>query len=153
MVTMSDYENQVRIGTSPERVFDVLTNVAEFAAWWAPATGSAAEGGKLRITFDGLDDPLVLRVKLAACPSAVRWEVLECAFLPDWIGTTPVVTLSQDGAAGCHLQFRHEGLSPQLECYQMCRAGWEQYLPSLRDYLESGTGNPFRTGEKLRSDR
>ncbi|MDQ2874979.1 MAG: hypothetical protein M3Y33_09385 [Actinomycetota bacterium] len=39
--------------------------------------------------------------------------------------------------------FRHEGLSPQLECYDMCRAGWDQYLPSLRDYLETGTGTPF----------
>jgi hypothetical protein len=26
-------------------------------------------------------------------------EVLECAFLPDLVGTTPVGTLSQDGAA------------------------------------------------------
>ena len=31
--------------------------------------------------------------------------------------------------------------------------GWEQYLPSLRGYLESGTGNPFRPGEKMRIDR
>jgi hypothetical protein len=35
----------------------------------------------------------------------------------------------------------------------MCVQGWEQYLPSLRDYLEAGTGNPFRAGEKLRIDR
>jgi len=25
----------------------------------------------------------------------------------------------------------------------MCRAGWEQYLPSLRDYVETGTGNSY----------
>jgi hypothetical protein len=30
-----------------------------------------------------------------------------------------------------------------LECYDMCRAGWDQYLPSLRDYLETGNGHPF----------
>jgi hypothetical protein len=71
-------------------------------------------------------------------------EVLECAFLPDLVGTTPVGTLSQDGAATCHLQFRHEGLSPQLECDQNCRAGWEHYLPSLRDYIQTGKGIPAR---------
>jgi hypothetical protein len=38
---------------------------------------------------------------------------------------------------------RHEGLSPQLEFCDICRAGWDQYLPSLRDYLETGTGTPF----------
>jgi hypothetical protein len=52
--------------------------------------------------------------------------------------------LSEPGPGGCDLQFRHEGPRPGLECYDQCRAGWDQYLPSLRDYLESGVGNPFR---------
>ena len=52
--------------------------------------------------------------------------------------------LSESGPGGCDLQFRHEGLRPSLECYDQCRAGSDQYLPSLRDYLESGVGNPFR---------
>ena len=143
MTATGDYANQIHLSASPERVFEILTTAAEFAAWWAPAIGSAAEGGELRITFDGLDDPLMLRVTRAARPSVVSWEVLECAFLPDWAGTTPVFTLGQDGTGGCDLRFRHDGLSPQLECYEMCRAGWEQYLPSLRDYVETGTGNPY----------
>jgi hypothetical protein len=41
------------------------------------------------------------------------------------------------------MRFRHEGLSTQLECYDMCQAGWDQYLPSQRDYLHTGTGNPY----------
>lgn len=143
MTAVGDYENQIHISTSPERVFAILTTAAEFAGWWAPATGSAAAGGELRITFDGLDSPLVLRVRQAARPLAVSWEVLECAFLPDWVGTTPVVSLSKDGVGGCELRFRHQGLSPALECYEMCRSGWDQYLPSLRDYIETGTGNPY----------
>lgn len=143
MTATRDYTNQVHLSAAPERVFEILTTAAEFTAWWAPATGSAAEGGELRITFDGLDDPLVLRVRQAARPAELIWEVRECAFLPDWVGTTPVITLSQDGTGGCDLRFRHEGLSPRLECYEMCRAGWDQYLPSLRDYVETGTGNPY----------
>jgi hypothetical protein len=51
--------------------------------------------------------------------------------------------LSESGPGGCDPQFRHEGLRPSLECYDQCRAGWDQYLPSLRDYLESGAANPF----------
>jgi hypothetical protein len=49
----------------------------------------------------------------------------------------------EPGTEGCDLLFRHAGLSPQLECYDMCRAGWDQYLPSLRDYIDTGTGNPY----------
>ena len=143
MSASGDYTKQIYISETPEKVFGTLTTAAEFASWWAPATGSAAEGGELRITFDGLEDPLVLRIKQATRSSTVIWEVESCAFLPDWAGTTPTFTLSNSSAGRCHLQFRHEGLSPQLDCYDMCRAGWNQYLPSLRDYLETGTGNPF----------
>jgi hypothetical protein len=25
-----------------------------------------------------------------------------------------------------------------------CRAGWDKYLPGLRDYIETGTGHPDR---------
>jgi uncharacterized protein YndB with AHSA1/START domain len=143
MTDTADYARQVHISASPERVFQILTTPAEFAAWWAPATGSATEDGELQVTFDGIEDPLALRVKQAARPSAVIWEVQACTFLPDWVGTTPAFTLSEAGIGGCDLRFRHEGLSPQLECYDMCRAGWDQYLPSLRDYIETGAGNPF----------
>jgi hypothetical protein len=85
----------------------------------------------------------VLQVKQARRPSTVIWEVEVCAFLPDWVGTVPTFTLSEPDTGGCDLRFRHEGLSPRLECYDMCRTGWDQYLPSLRDYIDGGTGNPF----------
>lgn len=139
---MTDYTNQVLIGASPARVFEVLTSAADYKAWWAPASGSAAEGGELTITFDSIDAPLVIRVTQAS-PGTVAWDVLACDFLPDWVGTRPVFTLEAAGDGGCELRFRHEGLSPALDCYQMCQAGWNQYLPSLRDHVETGTGKPF----------
>ena len=71
------------------------------------------------------------------------WDVTACAFLPDWVGTRPVFTLSEAPDGGCDVRFLHEGLSPRLECYEACRTGWDQYLPSLRDYIETGTGNPY----------
>jgi uncharacterized protein YndB with AHSA1/START domain len=124
-------------------VFGALTTASQIAAWWAPATGSAAEAGTLRISFDTITEPLVMRVERATPSSAVTWNVEACAFLPDWVGTKPAFTLSRSAAGGCNVDFRHEGLRPQLECHDMCRAGWDQYLPSLRDYLETGAGHPF----------
>jgi uncharacterized protein YndB with AHSA1/START domain len=142
MTPAADYTNQIHINAPRQNVLDVLTNTAGFASWWAPAAGSAVEGGELRITFDNIEDPLIMNVQQAS-PSIVRWAVTSCAVLPDWVGTMPAFTLSDSGAGGCDLRFRHEGLRPQLECYDSCRAGWEQYLPSLRDYIETSTGNPY----------
>jgi uncharacterized protein YndB with AHSA1/START domain len=139
----NDYTNRVHIAATPERVFGVLTDAAEYARWWAPATGTATARGELRITFDNIEAPLVVRVAEARHPETVAWDVLDCAFLPDWVGTRPVFTLGAGTDGGCDVRFRHEGLSQKLECYEMCRAGWDQYLPSLRDYIETGAGRPF----------
>jgi uncharacterized protein YndB with AHSA1/START domain len=139
-----DYAKHIHISASPERVYDALRSADGFAAWWAPATRSAAEGGELRVTFAGIEDPLVLQVEQAKRPATATWNVRECSFLPDWAGTTAAVTLSPSGDGGCDVQFQHQGLRPQLERYNMCSAGWDQYVPSLRDYIETGAGNPFR---------
>ena len=68
MMATGDYTKQVHLSASPDRVFEILTTAAEFTSWWAPATGSAAEGGDLQIIFDGIKDPLVLQVKQATRP-------------------------------------------------------------------------------------
>jgi len=71
------------------------------------------------------------------------WTVLECMFLPDWAGTRPRFELTPRETGGCELRFRHQGLTPQLECFSMCRSGWDHYLlSSLHDYVESGHGSP-----------
>jgi hypothetical protein len=95
---------------------------------------------------------MVIRVTEATPGATVRWQV-ESSPLPEWNGTTIVFTLHRNAAGVTVVEFRHHGLRRELSCYDVCVQGWEQYLPSLRDYLEAGTGNPFRTGEKLRIDR
>jgi len=137
-----DYAKQIHINATPEEVFDTLVAAARFGAWWAPATGSAEQAGELQVTFDGIDDPLTMRVRQATRPSTVIWDVEACDFLPDWVGSSPTFTLRLSSTGGCDLRFLHEGLNPRLECYEMCRAGWETYLPSLRDYVERGAGIP-----------
>jgi uncharacterized protein YndB with AHSA1/START domain len=139
----SDYRKELHIGAAPQTVFDALTTLAGCASWWAPASGSPAPGGELRFTFDDPGAPLVLHVAEADRPAAVAWQVRACDFLPDWVGTAITFVLTP-AADGCELRFRHVGLRPQLDCYDQCRAGWDYFLPSLRDYAESGAGRPYR---------
>lgn len=141
---MGDYERTISIAATPLKVFGTLTNVTEFAAWWAPAAGSARDGGELSLAFEGIPQPLVLQVKTAVPVSQLAWHVTACDFLTDWAGTTVHVTIRPIADDSCTVTFRHEGLTPQLECYDMCRAGWDQYVPSLRDYIQAGTGHPYR---------
>ncbi len=39
--------------------------------------------------------------------------------------------------------FRHVGLRPSFDCYEMCEDGWEHFLTSLVGYVDRGEGTPF----------
>ena len=122
-------------------VFKALTTPSGLASWWMPVSGSGLEGGELRFLVD--DDLLVMRVDAAERPSRVTWSVLD-AFEPfkEWVGTTISFHICPTEGGGSRLHFRHAGLTPRLACFNICKKGWEQYLPSLVDYVDSGAGRP-----------
>jgi uncharacterized protein YndB with AHSA1/START domain len=136
-----NYQSQVRFSKPPDVVFDALTSLDGLAGWWSPVTGSGAAGGELRFTHKH-EDALAIRVDAADRPRSVAWTVLAYVLKPEWAGTEITFRL-RPGDAGTTLEFRHEGLTPQLECYEHCSRGWEHFLPSLRDYVETGTGSPL----------
>ncbi len=43
------------------------------------------------------------------------------------------------------VRFTHRGLIASLGCYEACSRGWDHYVgTSLRDLIETGTGQPIR---------
>jgi hypothetical protein len=71
-----------------------------------------------------------------------QWTVNECSFLPDWVGTRPTFTITPVDRDASELQFRHHGLTPELDCIEQCTRGWDHFLESLREYVEVGRGMP-----------
>jgi uncharacterized protein YndB with AHSA1/START domain len=142
MTSTADYQTTIRVNAPPGALFDALTTVSGLAEWWNPATGSGATGGELRFVMNA-PEPLVIHVDEATRPTLVRWTVTDCPFLPDWIGTRPTFTITRIAADTSELHFRHQGLSEDLECIDMCTRSWDHYMTSLRDYLEGGRGSPY----------
>jgi predicted ester cyclase/uncharacterized protein YndB with AHSA1/START domain len=137
----TDYQQTIRVHASPGKLFDALTTAAGLTAWWDRATGSGDTGGELRFQMNA-PEPLVIQVDEAARPTSVRWTVTECSFLPDWIGTQPVFTITAVDGGESDLCFRHHGLNSALDCSEMCSASWNHFMTSLRDYVETGRGSP-----------
>ena len=148
--TPADYQKTIRVKASPDAVFDALTTVSGLTAWWSRATGSGDAGGELRF-FMNVPEPCVMHVDEATRPTSVRWTVTECSFLSDWVGTRPAFTITAaeagaeaaGGAGEVELHFRHHGLTPELDCIDMCTRSWDHFLVSLRDYVETGHGSPL----------
>jgi uncharacterized protein YndB with AHSA1/START domain len=135
-----DYQSQVTLTASPDVVFEALTTTKGLAGWWTPVTGDGLAGGELTFSF-GPAAQAVMRVDEAERGVGVRWTNLAC-HVEDWVGTTVHFGIEATPAGGTELRFRHAGLTPRLACYSDCKSGWNHFIPSLRAYVETGTGNP-----------
>jgi uncharacterized protein YndB with AHSA1/START domain len=129
------------IAAPPEAVLAALRTPEAVTSWWGPATGSADAGGGLEVSFMGGRQRIVMHVE-PAFESRVVWSVQEAPLTPEWSGTTIFFDVTEAGD-GAMLYFRHQGLTPELECFDMCHEGWTHYLGSLVSYAETGVGQPY----------
>lgn len=66
----------------------------------------------------------------------------------EWIGTTIVWEIKdEEEETGIVMQHTHIGLNPEIECYEICSSGWQQFTSSLKSYLEIGVGTPFKRNQ------
>jgi uncharacterized protein YndB with AHSA1/START domain len=135
------YRAHQAFAAQPEVVFAALTSAEAISHWWAPCTGTGAVGGTLRLPFG--DSPVVIEVEAAEPARHVRWLVAVSEPLPEWAGTHIDFGLRATAEGGTALEFCHEGLTERFECFDVCVAGWRQYLPSLADYADCGGGTAF----------
>ena len=148
-----DYRHTVHVESSPDAVFDALTTLSGLAAWWSPVSGSGEPGGELRFQMNA-PEPCVMRVDVAVRPALVQWTCTSCDFVPDWVGTRPTYTIIPLNDGTTEVRFVHIGLTAKLECIEMCTRGWNHFIPSLRDYIETGTGSPLGSpGDLARRER
>jgi uncharacterized protein YndB with AHSA1/START domain/catechol 2,3-dioxygenase-like lactoylglutathione lyase family enzyme len=143
----ADYQKTIRVQAPPDALFDALTTVSGLSSWWTRVTGTGEEGGELRFLFDP-PEPCVMHVDLATKPTSVRWTVTSC-FLPEWVGTRPIFAITPVDGGASELSFCHHGITPSLECFDMCTNGWSHFLGSLRDYAETGEGSPVGSAADL----
>ena len=147
---MDHYRCSLVIEATPAAVYAALTTPAGLRGWWTQDCDVASDvGGTHRLRFECAQKDL--RVERLDPGREVQW-LCTAAHIgasgisrPDeWVGTRMVFRLTADGAARTRLDFEHVGLVPVLECYEVCRAGWQHYLGSLQRWAETGHGTPHR---------
>lgn len=135
---MSDILHRVGIVAPSKDVYDALTTIDGLAGWWTVDTTGDVDG-VLEFRFasaggDGFD----MKV-LETTPELIRWEVVGG---PDeWIGTQVSFALSTVDDFTIVL-FRHEGWREPVEFMYHCSTKWATFLMSLKQYVETGKGEP-----------
>ncbi len=60
----------------------------------------------------------------------------------EWIGTKVIFDISAQGGK-TKVQFTHQGLVPEYECYDICYKAWTTYIQkSLYSLITTGKGQP-----------
>jgi uncharacterized protein YndB with AHSA1/START domain len=140
--TADDYTYEMQVHVPREQIIAAVTDDTLISRWWTAVTWSERDGADVRL-FVRDDEPFVnFTVEHAPGTGDVTWAVTECAVEADWVGTQPSFSVQPHDDGTCTLRFHHVGLSPAVECFAQCRAGWNHFMPSLHQFLETGVGRP-----------
>ena len=137
------------VDQTPEEVFNVVRNVR---GWWSGYYSEEFEGNTEKLndefSFRAGGGAHYSRQKLIeVIPNKkVVWLVTDSNldFLEkkdEWTGTKVVFDISTK-ANKTQLVFTHDGLMPEIECYNSCAPAWAQYLDNkLLPLISSSNGN------------
>lgn len=143
-----DYSNIFVVNATPKLAFKAITEQIDL--WWTTASNKAeVVNDELRVEFGG-DTFKVMRVASVYPEKSLIWEVME-AYIGheeltnknEWVGTKIQWTI-HPVEKGSQIEFVHQGLTSQMECWNACISGWDYFLGSLQTFLNSGKGTPFK---------
>ena len=140
---MSNYTYSFTTSRSPQQVFDLLLNVEK---WWSGIYEETITGKSQKIndefSFSAGGGMHFSKQKLVQLipNKKIGWQVTESnlSFLhnaKEWENTKLVfVILEKENET--QVTFTHEGLEPEIECYDECSNAWTQYLYNLHEKLK-----------------
>jgi len=139
-----DYTATILVKASARKTFDAINHVEE---WWSENIEGSSE--KLNDVFTIHFGEAFVEMKIVEFvpDKKVAWDVTDCylhwfADKKEWKGTRIIFEMTAAGEL-TKIQFTHVGLTPQVECYDNCVKGWDQYAKeSLTKLINEGQGLP-----------
>lgn len=139
------YSTTLLVDQTPEQVFNAINNVR---GWWTKDVKGQSE--KLHDEFETrFEDVQYSKQKLTEVVPGKKivWQVIDSKLnfqedKTEWTGTTIIFDISVKGGK-TQIHFTHEGLVPDVECYDSCAPSWGLYFQySLLPFIAKGKGQP-----------
>lgn len=140
---MNNYTATIKTKLPGDQVYAVITE--HMSDWWTPMSAQFLNlGDRARTDFGGrsyweleairLDRPHVIELR---CSEAYHThEGLPDSIQEEWLDTVLRFDI-RDANDETEITLTHVGLTPQLTCFDVCKAGWDHYfVGSLSSYLK-----------------
>ena len=141
-----DYQKSISAKISAAEAFSRIQAVSR---WWTKGVTGCAENLNDLFTVRFGETFVDFKVCEIDPPSKIVWQVID-SDLPwlknkgEWTGTKVVWEVSR-GAIATQITMTHVGLSPAVECYEKCEAGWNFFVgESLSRLMTENRGMPDR---------
>jgi len=141
---MVDIIHKIAIQAPLPEVRQAVSTVAGVAGWWTrDTTGEAEPGAVVQVSFrspDGAEvGKMAFEVLAPTSDSEVRWRIASGP--EEWLGTEVTFTLTQRENLTI-LVFGHRNWRESAEFMAHCSMKWATFLLSLRQFVETGRGQP-----------
>ncbi len=151
----NNFTTFISVGQSAKVVFDAINNVR---GWWS----ESVEGGTNKLKDEFLyyyKEVHICKIKIIEfVPNKkVVWLVLENQFnfttnKSEWKGDQIVFEISENNDQ-TQLHFTQVGLTPNYECFSVCRDAWSSYIQgSLKNLITTGQGKPNTQEDGLNAE-
>jgi hypothetical protein len=152
MKTQNDFNSSISANISAAEAIKRISNVP---AWWGVtfSGNSEKQNDQFIVKMRG-DSFFDFTVEELIPGKRVVWLVTDCNMpwysdKKEWANTRLIFDLSENNGI-TSLNFKHEGLTPDVECYQDCKTGWTHWIKtSLFSYFTTGKGDFNRPGFSL----
>lgn len=142
---MADYTATICCPVAKDRIYRAIT--LEMSNWWADMSSPFRKIGDTAKTDFGVESYWVFKAVTLKDSNLVELECCESHMVSDglqnpkeWLGTVLRYEITEESASSTQVTFTHIGLKPEIECYEICKKGWDHYfLVSFKNYLDSLT--------------
>ncbi|MCW5518144.1 SRPBCC family protein [Muriicola sp. Z0-33] len=142
-----DYQTSFLTSNDRRNSFDAITKGID--KWWGKVDNSVGKlGDEFSIFFGNTEWRFKITQYLPY--EKVKWKCIKANHVHDglqniqeeWLHTEVEWDIKQ-AEEKTKITITHNGLNNQLNCYEVCKSGWDYFLlSSLKDYLEMGKGTP-----------
>ncbi len=144
-----DFTTTILVEQTPEQVFNAINDPQN---WWSgEITGSATKLND-EFIYSYKEFHLTKQRIVEMIPGQkVVWLVTESQInytedKKEWTGTKMIFEIAEQGSK-TQLRFTHQGLTPEIECFDSCSNAWSQLIrQGLFSLITTGKGEAILLG-------